>query len=233
LKLDLQTLFPYNERLQIWKKSNIMFKKDIDSVLKFWRRHADPLRGTIIKAYNKFLLVSHTEPNVVHVSDIVKMIIYNDSNIVSVLDEKKVRILARGILYHELFRMRFGDRIKAVFEFPISWHIGSYILVGNVDMIIPTDDGYYIVELKSSNTETTINFGIIQVKMYWCVLKHFYNMNIIAAYVSTYKQDIEVVEPMTKRELRSLVKMYVWRMNRASSSRSSAPCSSFYGKESA
>jgi len=209
-----------------------MFKKDIDFVLKFWKRHADPLRGTIIKAYNKFLLVSHTEPNVIHVSDIVKMIIYNENNIVSVLDEKRVRILARGILYHELFRMRFGDRIKAVFEFPISWHIGPYILVGNIDMIIPTDDGYYIVELKSSNTETTINFGIIQVKMYWCMLKHFYNMNVIAAYVSTYKQDIEVIEPISKRELKSLVRMFIQKTRGASNPRSSVAYSSSYEEES-
>jgi len=227
--LDLPKLFPYEERLEIWKKSNIMFKKDIDFVLKFWRRHSDPLRGTIIKAYNKFLLVSHTEPNIVHVSDVVKMIIYNEASTVSILDEKKVRILARGILYHELFRRKFGDRIKAVFEFPISWRVGSYILVGNIDVVIPGNDGIYIVELKSSNTETTVNFGVIQVKMYWCMLKHFYNMNVVAAYVSTPKQDIEVTEPMSKRVLKNLVKMYALRMNSTSNLRTSCEPSSDIG----
>lgn len=209
VSIELTTLFPYEERIDIWKKSNVLLKKDIDFVLKFWHLHADSLRGTLVKAHNKFLLVSHTDRNIVHVSDIVKLIIYNEMNGVVVLDERKLRILARGVLYHELFRRRFGDRVKAVFEFPVSLNVGSYVLVGNIDMIIDSEDGYYIVELKSSNTETTINFGVIQVKIYWCMLEHFFNLNIAGAYVSTPKQDVKVSEPLTKRELKALVKMYV------------------------
>ena len=214
--IDLASIIPYEERLSVWKKSNIMFKLDVDSVLVFWRRFADPLRGTIIKAYNKYLLISYEDPRVIHVSDIVRMLIYGESNNVSVLDEHRVRILARGILYHYLFRKRFGDRVKAVFEFPIVCNVGSVIVVGTIDMLVTANDGYYIVELKSTNTETTINFGVIQVKAYWSILENFHNIKVTGAYVSTPRTDIFVDRPISKRELRRLVALYAKATNRAS-----------------
>jgi hypothetical protein len=206
--INLAELFPYEERKAVLRKANIIFKKDMDMVLKVWQRFADPLRGTLVKAYNKYIMISHTEPDVIHVSDIVRLLIYNEANDAIVTDEKKIRILARGILYHYLFRRRFGGRVKAVFEFPITWYVDPFTVVGNVDVILPDGDEYYIVELKSSNTETTINFGVVQVKIYWLILKEVYNLNVAGAFVSTPKQDIEVDNPITKRELKKLVKIY-------------------------
>jgi len=211
MKPNLATLFPYEERQAILRKANIMFKKDMDFVLKYWKRHSNPLRGSIIRAYNKYVLVSHTDPRIVHVSDIAKMLFYDDVSRVSIVDEITVRVLARGIFYHELFRKRFGDRVKATFEYPMAWYVKPLILVGNVDMIIDSGDGFYVVELKSTSTENTINYGIVQVKIYWGMLEHFYNVNVQGAFVSTPKQDIEVTEPVTKRELRRLVEAYANR----------------------
>lgn len=206
--IELSRLFPYEERRELLRKSNILFKKDMDFILRFWRKYADPLRGTLLKAFDKYILVSHVEPNVIHVSDIVRTLIYNTVNDVVVTDEKRIRLLARGILYHYLFRKRFGGRVKAVFEYPVSWYIEPFTVIGNVDVIIPVDEGHYIVELKSTDTDTTINFGVIQVKIYWCMLENFYNLSILGAYVSTPKRDIKVDKPITKRELKRLVKMY-------------------------
>lgn len=207
-ELDLNALFPVDERVKLWKKANIMFKADMETVLRFWRRHADPLRGTLLKAYNKYLLVSHTEPHIVHVSDIVRYLIYGEVAEAVVSDEKKIRILARGILYHYLFMRRFGSKVKAVFEFPISWGVGPFTLVGNVDMLISWDDGLHLVELKSSSTENTMNFGVLQAKIYWCILANFVQVPVVKAYVLTPKYSVPINKPVTKRELRKLVAIY-------------------------
>ena len=206
--LNLEELFPLEERKIIWKKSNIMFKTDMDTVLKFWRRFADPLRGTLLKAYNKYILISHVEPYIIHVSDIVRYLIYGEVAEAVVTDEKKIRILARGILYHYLFMRRFGGRVKAVYEFPITWCIDPFTIVGNVDILIPSDSGVYLIELKSSSTENTVNFGVLQTKIYWCILEKLMGISVIRGYVLTPKLTVEVDKPITKRELKKLIKIY-------------------------
>lgn len=206
--LDLSSLFPYSEREDILRKANVAFVVGMDELLKLWKMFADPLRSSLLKAYNRFVLLSHVAPDIVHVSDIVKMLVYGETSEATIIDEEKLRILARGALYHYLFRKKFGERIKAVFEFPVSWYVEPFTVVGNVDIIIPGEEEYYVVELKSTNTESTINFGVLQVKIYWCLLKNYYNLNIAKAYVSTPKTDIEVDKPITKRELKRLVKIY-------------------------
>lgn len=215
MPLDLAALIPYHERMVVWKKSNVMFKVDANRVLAFWKRHADPLRGTIVKAYNKYVLISYEDPSIVHVSDIVKMLIYGEANTATVMDEHRMRVFARGLLYHYLFRKRFSDKLTAVFEFPITCYIDPFIVVGNIDALVLSDDGYYVIELKSSSTETTVNFGVIQVKIYWFILENFYDLNVVGAYVSTPKSDVYVDKPMSRREVKRLVALYAKASGRA------------------
>ena len=212
--LEVLRRIDYDERRQVLQKANILLKRDIDFVVSFWRRFADPLRGTVVPVGDSVMLISHVESDIVHVSDIVRAIIYGEVSDVLIVDEKRFRLMARGILYQYLFRLRFGSRIKAVFELPIAWPINDVLVLGTVDMLVPIDDSFFIVELKSSSSPKTVSFGVLQVKMYWCLLSHFYNLRVAGAAVSTPKRDIVVSEPLRPRELRRLVKMYLAIRNR-------------------
>ncbi|MEM1561286.1 MAG: hypothetical protein QXN35_07005 [Ignisphaera sp.] len=202
----IDTFFPINERLEILRKSNIMFKVDADTLLKFWRREADPTRGFLIKLNNYFVLVNHD--NSIHISDIVRDVIYNERRSILVLDKHKVRILSRGILYHKLFRKRFASRINAVFEIPIACSIDDVNLVGTIDLLLFLDDEVHLIELKSTSTETSVNFGVLQVKMYWSLLEYFTDVIVSSAYVVTPKHTIKVDRPLSRRELIRFIKTW-------------------------
>lgn len=214
--LDIHKLFPIDERMAIWKKSNIMFKANIDRVIRFWNRLSDYTRGTIIKTYNKYIYLPHNNPCIIHVSDIVRYFIYGET-LSAVIDEHRLRILARGLLYHHLFRKKFADRVKAAFELPIACTIYPYTVVGTVDVFIPSDSGrgVYILEVKSSSTETTLNFGVLQVKAYWCMLEKLIDVKVVKAYVVTPKTHLEVSRPVTRRELKRMVELYASALGRA------------------
>ncbi|MEM1694615.1 MAG: hypothetical protein QXH21_08035 [Ignisphaera sp.] len=205
----VDTFFPIEERIEILRKANKIFKVDPDTLVQFWRREADPTRGFLIKINNYFVLVNHDE--LIHVSDIVRDVIYNERRSILILDEHKMRILARGILYHKLFRKRFSSRIRGVFEFPILCQLGDIFLVGTIDLLLYTDDGTYLIELKSSSTETTLNFATLQVKMYWSILEYFTDVIVTSAYVVTPKQTLKVDRPLSRWELKRFVE--AWRKN--------------------
>lgn len=200
-------LFPVEERMKVWRKSNKMFKVDADTVVRFWRYNADPLRGTLIKTNDVFLLVNRPSGQV-HVSDVVKGVIYGEVSPIMVLDEHKLKVLARGILFHKLFRARFSPRVRAVFELPVACSVADAVVVGTLDVLVYPEEGNgaWLIELKSSSTKTTINFGVLQVKMYWCILKNFTDVEVSSAYVLTPKYTVEVDRPITKKELSIIVK---------------------------
>lgn len=204
---NIDAVFPVEERIRLWRKSNKMFKVDIETVLRFWRRNADPLRGTLIKTNNVFLIINIPGSHV-HVSDIVRGVVYGEVESVMKLTEHRLRLLARGILFHKLFRRRFSPRVRAVFEVPIACSVGDVILVGNVDALVYSEDGLWLVELKSSSTEPTLNFGSLQAKMYWSMFEYFTDVRVTAAYVVTPKLSVEIDRPLSKRELKWLVNMY-------------------------
>lgn len=203
----IDTLFPVDERVEILRKANKMFKVDTDTLVRFWRREADPTRGFLVKTNNYFVLVNHDE--MVHVSDIVRDVIYNERRSILVLDEHKARVLARGILYHKLFKRRFASRVRGVFEIPIVCSVGDMRLVGTIDLLLFLEDGVHLIELKSSSTETTLNFGALQVKMYWSMLEYFTDVVVTSAYVIAPSRTLKVDRPLSRKELTRFVE--AWR----------------------
>lgn len=201
----ISSIFPQEERMRLWRKSNKMLKVSVSEVIRFWRRYADPLRGTIVATNSAFFLVNHRRSGVVHVSDIVKTVIYGEREVVMPLTEHKLRLLARGILYHVLFKRAFAPRVTGLFELPIAHPIDDVVLVGTLDALVFLDKPV-LIEVKSSTTDATINFGILQLKMYWCMLKQFSDIDVSEAYVVTPKAVVPVDAPMSRRELVAFIR---------------------------
>lgn len=206
---EIDALFPVNERIKIWRKANKMFKVDVDTVINFWRRNADPLRGTIIRTNNHFILVNYTRPDQFHISDVIRYVVYGERTSMTVLTEHRLRLMARGILYHKLFKRRFAPQMRAVFEIPITCVINGVVLIGTVDVIVFLDDKTYLIEVKSSTTDATLNFGTLQAKLYWTILERFTDVKISSSYVVTPKHVLRVDKPLTKGEFRRLIQTWM------------------------
>lgn len=206
---DVNAVFTLPERQELLRKAGVMFKVDIDRVLGFMARFTDPTRGTIIRTNNKYIYVSVSNSNVVHVTDIVRYIIYNEKEPARIIEEKNVRLLARGLLYHVLFKKRFASRVNAAYEIPVSCLVDDIVLLGTLDVIVYADNGdICLIEVKSSSTETTINYGIVQTRIYWGMLKHYTDVDLTNSFVVTPHETVLIEKPLPKQDLFKLLRAW-------------------------
>ena len=210
----VEKLVPVEERQELAEKARVAFIMELNDLLRVWRRFSDHLRGTLVNAYNRFILLNHNRPDIIHVSDIVRHVIYGESSEFTILDEERLRVMVRGLLYHHYFRKRIALKAPVCAEFPVAGSIGPYIVVGTVDLLVPMDEGYILVEVKSSASEETKGYGILQTKIYWLLLETFSQLKILEAYVSTPKEDVPVDGPLRPRELKRLVASYIKQARR-------------------
>jgi hypothetical protein len=205
--LDIaEDVFPKRLRLKAGKLSRRVFKMPLSKVLYLWRTLSDPLRGSIVSAGSEFIVIRHLPDysDLVHVTDVVRFMLHGDINGYPVLSEKQVRLMVKGLYYHKLLSRYTDPSKKVVFELPLVIDLGEVVAVGNIDSIIIHDSKYIVVEHKSSNTMSTIRYGLLQVRLYWSILDELLPGKVVGAVVMTPTQTFEVDRPFSRREMRSL-----------------------------
>lgn len=209
----IEEIFPASERKEIAYKSNVMFVVNNERVSKYFYTTTDTLRATVFPLKAGFVSFRHIEEGLIHVSDLVRTVIYGEPTLVEYFDLERIRIFARGLLFHTIFRKRLGARLRATFEYPITYQVvvdgHPYILVGSIDAIAFTDDNKcFVIEVKSGSSDKTVEYGMLQTAIYWLMLEHQHT-SVAGGLVVTPDLVVEVMRPISKRELTVLTKTYV------------------------
>jgi len=202
--LDLEALAPQPERLEIRRRASAAFKAPREELPRIWRRYSEPLRSTLVELPGGYLVVEYREEGVVHVSDIVRYAIYGELPGPRVLGEGELRVMVRGLLYHSLYRRLVLSRATAYTEYVAALPVAGAVVVGSVDAVVFDGGRAYIVEAKSSDSPRTLDYGVLQAKVYWRVLADL-GFEVAGAYVQTPTRTVDVGAPLRRRELRSLV----------------------------
>lgn len=162
---DLIPLIPVSARVKARRRAEVLVRslRGVD-LLRFAE---DALSDRSHLYYSPFtgryVIVSPTRP--IHASHILEFITTGEIRSVRILREPELRRILTGIVYHSLLEEKTRAR-GGVPEFQLPVVVDGVVVVSTFDALMPSPNGYYILELKSTDNPVTLSKGVLQVKLY-------------------------------------------------------------------